>query len=48
MGAISAWFTAVVLTLSLVVVLHQLGVDVSPAIGSVLHGVVQVLNRPLL
>jgi hypothetical protein len=47
MGAVVAWFTAVVLTLSLVVVLHQVGVDVSPTIGSVLHGALQVLNRPL-
>ena len=48
MGALGAWFTAVVFALSLVVVLHQLGVDVSPTIGSVLHGVAALLNRPLL
>lgn len=47
MGALAAWFTAVVLVLSLVVVLHQLGVDVSPAISSVLHGLSQAMNQPL-
>jgi hypothetical protein len=47
MGALIAWFTAVVLSLSLVVVLNQLGLDVSPTIGSVLHGVAQFLNQPL-
>ena len=47
MGALTAWFTAVVLSLSLVVVLNQLGLDVSPGIGAVLHGLAQFLNRPL-
>ena len=47
MGAIAAWFTAVVLTLSMVVVLNQLGIDVGPSIGSVLHGVERFLNQPL-
>ena len=47
MGALVAWFTAVILSLSLVVVLNQLGLDVSPAIGSVMHGLAQFLNQPL-
>lgn len=47
MGAFVAWFTAVILSLSLVVVLNQLGLDVSPAIGAVMHGLAQFLNQPL-
>lgn len=47
MGAIVAWFTAVLLTLSVVVALHQVGFDVSPSIGTAVRGVEQVLNRPL-
>jgi hypothetical protein len=47
MGAFVAWFTAVILSLSLVVVLNQLGLDVSPAIGSVMHGLARFLNQPL-
>jgi hypothetical protein len=47
MGAILAWFTTAVLALSLVLVLHQIGIDVSPAIGSVLHGVEHFLGRPV-
>ncbi len=47
MGTILAWFTAVVLVLSLVLVLHHLGVDAGPAIASALHGVERVLGQPL-
>ena len=48
MGAFGAWFTAIVMALSLVVVLHQVGYDVSPAIGSAVHGVERFLGRPIL
>lgn len=47
MGATLAWFTTVVLVLSLVLVLHQLGVNVTPTIGSSLHGLEHWLGQPL-
>ena len=47
MGAILAWFTTVVLVLSFVLVLHQLGVDVTPSMGSALHGIERWLGQPL-
>lgn len=47
MGAGAAWFTAVVLLLSLVVVLHQMGYDVAPSVGAMLRGVEHMLGQPL-
>ncbi len=47
MSAGVAWFTAVVLLLSVVVVLHQVGFDVGPSVGTVLKGVVHLLGQPL-
>ncbi|HTT35747.1 MAG TPA: hypothetical protein VMH78_07775 [Thermoplasmata archaeon] len=47
MGAIVAWFTGIVFVLSIVLALHHLGVDVPPAIASAIHGVEQILGRPL-
>lgn len=47
MGIILTWFTGVVLVLSGVVVLHHLGVDVSPMISTTMHGVERLLGRPL-
>jgi len=47
MGAILAWFTTVVLVLSLVLVLGQMGVAVTPAIGTALHGVEHWLGQPI-
>ena len=47
MGALLAWFTTVVLAMSLMLVLHHLGVDVGPLIGNALHGVERALGRPL-
>jgi len=47
MGAILAWFTTVVLVLSFVLVLSQLGLDVTPALGSALHGVEHWLGLPI-
>jgi hypothetical protein len=47
MGAVLAWFTTVVLVLSFVLVLSQLGLDVTPAIGSALHGIEHWLGQPI-
>jgi hypothetical protein len=47
MGAIGAWFTTVILVLSLILVLHQLGVNVAPALGTALHGVEHALGQPI-
>ncbi len=47
MGAFLAWFTAVVLVLSFVLVLHQIGLDVTPFVGTALHGVERFLGTPL-
>ena len=47
MGAILAWFTAIVLLLSLVLMLHHLGVEVGPLVSSALHGVEHALGQPL-
>ena len=47
MGAILAWFTTVVLVLTFVVVLSQLGLDLTPALSSAVHGVERWLGQPL-
>jgi hypothetical protein len=47
MGAFLAWFTTIVLVLSVVLVLSQLGVDVMPTVGSALHGVERWLGQPI-
>jgi hypothetical protein len=47
MGVILAWFTTVVLLMSLFLVLHHMGVEVAPLLGNVLHGVEHVLGQPL-
>ena len=47
MGAFAAWFTTVVLVLSVVVVLHQIGVDVVPAVTTVVRGIERFLGQPL-
>jgi hypothetical protein len=48
MGAVLAWFTTVVLALSFVLVLHQLGVDVTPVLGHAVKGIERFLGHPLL
>jgi hypothetical protein len=48
MSAMRSWFVTVVAVLGLVLVLHHLGVDVTGAIGSAVHGAEQILGRPLL
>lgn len=47
MGAVMAWFTAVVLVLSFVLVLHQIGLDVTPLVGSAVRSVEHFLGMPL-
>lgn len=47
MGVILAWFTTIVLTLSLVLVLHHMGVEIGPIVSSALHGVEHTLGLPL-
>ncbi|HZY91757.1 MAG TPA: hypothetical protein VFG07_03150 [Thermoplasmata archaeon] len=47
MGVILAWFTAIVLVLSLVLVLHHLGVEIGPIVSTAVHGVEHALGQPL-
>lgn len=47
MGVILAWFTTVVLLLSLILVLHHLGVEVGPIVSTAMHGVEHALGQPL-
>ena len=47
MGATLAWFTTVILALSFVLVLHQLGVDVTPALGTAVHNIEHLLGTPI-
>ncbi|MCI4336094.1 MAG: hypothetical protein L3K17_02715 [Thermoplasmata archaeon] len=47
MGVLLGWFTTVVLALSFLLVLHHIGMDLGPMIGSSLHGVERFLGRPL-
>ena len=47
MGAVVAWFTTVVLVLSFVLVLHQIGLDVTPLVGAAVHGFERFLGTPL-
>ncbi len=48
MSAASGWFVSVVALLGLVVALHQLGIDVSYALGVALNGIVHLMGKPLL
>jgi hypothetical protein len=47
MNAARAWFVSIVALLALTLALHHLGVDLSASLGSVLHGTVHFLGRPL-
>ena len=47
MGALLGWFTTIVLAMSLMLVLHHLGLDVAPMIGGALRGVERILGHPL-
>ena len=47
MSATSGWITAVLAILGLVLVLHQLGVDVSITLGEMLRGTERILGQPI-
>jgi hypothetical protein len=47
MSAGTAWFVSIIAVLGLVLALHQLGVNATATLGSVLRGAEQVLGRPL-
>ena len=44
---VEAWATTIGILLGLVLVLHTMGYDVTGSIGNALHGMEQLLNRPL-
>jgi hypothetical protein len=46
--AMMSWFLSVLAVLGLVLVLNHLGVDVTAAIGSAVHGAEHFLGRPLI
>jgi hypothetical protein len=48
MGAWTAWFWTVVLTVSGVLALNHLGLNVGPAVASVAQGVLHILGTPLV
>ncbi|MCI4332001.1 MAG: hypothetical protein L3K19_09190 [Thermoplasmata archaeon] len=47
MGSFTAWFTSVVMVLGAVIVFNHLGVNLSPLLGSALHGIEHALGMPL-
>ncbi|MGD0256674.1 MAG: hypothetical protein ABSB90_02165 [Thermoplasmata archaeon] len=42
-----AWTVSILAVLGLVIALNSLGVSVPAALGAIVHGAEQVLNRPL-
>ncbi len=48
MSAASGWFVSVVAVLGLVIAFHQLGVDLSAALGAVVRGTEHFLGQPLV
>jgi len=48
MTALTSWALSVLGVLALVLMLHQLGVDVTADLGSVLRGTEHFLGQPLL
>jgi hypothetical protein len=48
MTVMMSWFLSVLAVLALVLTLNHLGVDIMATIGSVVHGTLQVLGRPLV
>ncbi|HXY47743.1 MAG TPA: hypothetical protein VEK13_07620 [Thermoplasmata archaeon] len=48
MKTMTTWFVAVMMLLGLVLLLHQLGVDVAASISSGLRSIEHFLNQPLL
>jgi hypothetical protein len=47
MGSAMAWFTTIVLLIMLVLVFHQLGVNITSTIGQTLRGVEHFLGEPV-
>ncbi|MGP8077934.1 MAG: hypothetical protein ACLQD8_07805 [Thermoplasmata archaeon] len=47
MGTGSSWFVSIIAILGLVLALHQLGVNASATLGTVLWGMVRALGQPL-
>ncbi len=47
MSAATGWFASIVAVLGLVLALHQLGIDITADLGSVLHGAEHLLGQPL-
>ena len=48
MGSAMAWFTTIVLLILLVVVFHQLGMNIGGTISTTLQGVEHFLGEPIL
>jgi hypothetical protein len=48
MTAMKSWFLSVLAILGLVLILNHLGVDVTAAMGSAVHGAEHLLGRPLI
>ncbi|MGI0131310.1 MAG: hypothetical protein ACREDE_06350 [Thermoplasmata archaeon] len=48
MTAMMSWFLSVLAVLGLVVTLNHLGVDLMATVGSILHGTIHLLGRPLI
>lgn len=47
MGALLAWFTAVLLVVGGVIVMHQIGIDVTPGIVGAIHGVEHLFGQAI-
>jgi hypothetical protein len=47
MGSAMGWFTTIVLLIMLVLVFHQLGVNITGTIGQTLRGVEHFLGEPV-
>jgi hypothetical protein len=47
MSAAMSWFVSVMAVLGLVLAMHHLGVDVTSALSSALHGTEHFLNQPI-
>jgi hypothetical protein len=48
MSALKAWFVTVLVLLTGVFALHQMGLDISSLLASVVHGLENALGHPLV
>ena len=48
MTAVTSWALSILGVLGLVLALHQLGVDITATIGSLLRGTEHLLGQPLI